>query len=196
MQDRLKAGWGWLSAAPSRIVSLDLGQRNCAMALVERSPRKLTAWRLFDIPLESCDPHHIAKRATAFYEDCLREYLSPASTVLVVERQRHRSNGSPMVIESVLKTVLLEMSLAVLAGSRCIGILPVAVSKYWGLPEGRADKKRAAVKLVNDRFRSSICKDVLDVFERQPKKDDLADAFLQAWAFADWLDNSAQLNRK
>lgn len=173
-----------------QIMSLDLGYKNCAMAIIDRD-NHILHWQLHSLTDKedsenSLSVRQIAKATQSFYNLHLTPHLN-SSTLVVIERQRYRSGGQKSVLEAALKNVLMESVLSVLIEEKqLVSVEPKAVAKYWGLPEGYAEKKKAAVRLVADRIKDLNSSNI-EVFQSSKKKDDLADALLQAWAVREWL---------
>lgn len=171
---------------PTNLVSVDLGHKNCAIAVLNLADRRLVSWSLIDIGLGTSEPYAVAAAAVAFYTEHLMERMND-NGLLLMERQRHRTSGFRHVLEDIIKIRLLETALAVLAVGRCLSIPPRSVARYYGFPEGnRAAKKRAAIDHVKNVVLKELPAEKAAFFMRSKKKDDLADALLQGRAFLDW----------
>lgn len=177
------------------IVSLDLGYKNCAMAVIKKDCGTLVDWRLESmvsdeaVVVGSVKVREVCKAAKLYYQTHLQPYLNEPDALVVVERQRYRSNGATAVLDNALINVVLETVFSVLIEERqWLSVEPKAVARYYNLPSGYAEKKRAAVRLVGERIKGvDDGQGILEIFKKSKKKDDLADALLQAWAVRDWI---------
>ena len=79
----------------------------------------------------------------------------------------------------------MELQLHCYLRTQSISILPRMVALHHGLPEGAA-KKQAAVRLVKTL---PLVQPWLERLQAEGKRDDLADALLQALAFWAWRRN-------
>lgn len=184
---RLKDGFPRPKASDTikSIISIDLGIKNCAIAHVQRPQGTLLNWQLYDVntfgPTGSVK--EMAKTGRVFYETAIGKIQSD-KTVIVAEKQRHRSGGQPGVLESIFQSILLEMVIAMLAGDRFISVEPKSVAKYYNLPVGYREKKKAVIEHVKSL---KLPPEHEEFFKKQKKKDDLADAIMQALAVNAWL---------
>ncbi|KAK1836128.1 mitochondrial resolvase Ydc2 [Podospora conica] len=114
----------------SRILSIDLGIRNLAFALLvpRRTTTTLEAWKRLDLlPPASASAlaHDFSPPSTAHIAlSLLRTHLLPlAPTHVLIERQRYRSGGAAAVLEWTLRVNALETALhAALATMRHLDV--------------------------------------------------------------------------
>lgn len=193
---RLSHGFN-LGFSVERIVSLDLGVKNCAVAVVDAQSGDIEEWQLLsliDSQKETAKNvltvREVSRATKNFHSHHLQPIINqkPTTTLTVMERQRYRSGGATAVLEAALMNVLMESVLSVLIDERfLLSVEPKAVARYYDLPSGYTEKKRAAVKLVSDRILRADDKHA-HLLKSTKKKDDLADALLQAWAVRDWIN--------
>jgi len=119
--------------------------------------------------------------------------------VVLIERQRHRTHGAAALPETLLKVNMMEVQLHCFLLGKSISVLPEHVSKYFGLRTKTISKKKAAVELVEEllvkdnRLFGNENPIMLKRFKDEKKRDDMADALLQAKAFLDWRYNFYQM---
>ena len=124
------------------LVSIDVGLRNLAFAHV-RGDGTVLDWQRVAVFEDGRGGHHAAVSATAARALVAR---LPAADVYMVEEQRHRTQGSKAMAETVFRLGVLEGQLhALLPGAQSVS--PARVASLFGLPVGR-DKKNAAVAVV------------------------------------------------
>lgn len=186
LMERLQLGYS-VPFHPSHILSLDLGSKNCAAALLNCSNDQLLQWSLTDLHFSEINSKMVALKGKEYFNKHIQPNLTK-STLIVVEKQRLRTAGGAATLDSAVIGILMETVLATLANDQLVLVDPKSVAKYYNMPTGYREKKKASVNIVMDRLQE-IDEPHVEYFKKQKKRDDLADALLQAWAVKDWLAN-------
>lgn len=191
-----------------QLVSIDIGLKNFATAaLTARSETVLQLKSLEKISLgieNTSNPHEIAIKLKALCDGlCTRLSLDD---VVLLERQTFRGGGKMMIPGIVQKLKLIEAQLyGFLLDQRIFGVDPRKVTSILGFPQ-TARKKKYAVTLVEKLFSDGQISagDVVinvdipihlrNAFTGDEKKDDLADALLQAISYWIWNLNIQKLS--
>lgn len=176
------------------IVSIDVGSVNLAFVCVDGATREVYKWQICSefSQCSSIVPAQVSKRAFMVVELILNG-LHFQNCKVFIESQPPRSGvrGREM---TVYKNAIMETALHTAFESRGIehvSVSSLSVQKFFKLPGGYRHKKAAAAKLVGEivsgvkdksdpQFTLFIPQDVLQEFQGTHKKDDLADALLQA----------------
>lgn len=225
MADRLAQACTPLPCHPWRIVSIDIGIYNFAKATLQVDPidarcgrPRLTRWEKITMDAnQTSDPRSMAlmvadlaaklrdagEKAIPMSETRLTEYL--------IERQTFRGGGTRMIPGIVQKINMIENQLhCFLLGEHTLCVDPRAVALLYSFRTG-ARKKRDAVNLVTSLISAAqdskeassqqvhtveVAPELVTFFREQEKKDDLADALLQALAHYQWRLNMAKLLEK
>jgi hypothetical protein len=191
----------------NRILSIDLGIKNFALCSIN-TDYKINEWKRLEVELpEYYDPVSFALKIRDLVKDSIEplllgDILNESSTVVLIERQRHRTRGAAALSESILKVNFIEVQLHCFLLGKSISVLPDYVSKYFGIQKKKdvkKSKKKAAIELVEvllsneNSFLGKENPNMLKRFQDEKKKDDMADALLQAKAFLDWRYNFYQM---
>lgn len=225
MADRLAQACKPLPRHPWRIISIDIGIRNFAKATLQIDPAdplcgrpKLTGWETISMDAnQTGDPRSMATmvadvaakltrgegKTIPMGEESVTEYL--------IERQTFRGGGTRMIPGIVQKINMIENQLhCFLLNERTLCVDPRSVAFLYSFRTG-ARKKRDAVNLVTSLISAAqgpreasthqacsveVAPSLATFFREQEKKDDLADALLQALAHYRWRLNMAKLLEK
>lgn len=169
-----------------RVVSIDLGTRNLALAEVTQDLR-VHRLQLHDLDLpERFNPRLFAGRIRAFAAAEV-----PGATPVLVERQRCRTMGSRAIPEAILRVNFVEAMLHCFLLGRATSVLPDRVASTFGLPKGREKKKASTdtVQRLIAEHQVAMPGPLHDYYMAARKKDDLSDSLLQAIAFFRWREN-------
>jgi hypothetical protein len=160
------------------IASYDVGRKNLACCVYDNTARQILFWHIFNLG-DRC-------RGTGVHREMYRQFdnawgvLGGADLVLV-ERQP-RTNPQMRVIEAIVEAYF------VLRGKRCVdyssrhklaGVLDSSVNTYTA-------RKRASVQATRNFLEeNALAADdtIREVWRASKKKDDLGDAFLQAFSY-------------
>jgi len=144
-----------------RVLGIDPGYKNFSWCILDKDWSKPVRWAneaLFDGQLDE------EKLWRSIYAWCAKheEILNEVDQI-VIERQ---IADSYRIIAATIRTFVRNPNKSVI-------IAPNTIAKHFGLPHTRAEKKRAAVKLVEKNVRIPV--------PEKKKKDDYADSFLLAY---------------
>lgn len=196
-----------------RILSIDMGVRNlafCKLNLLAVQQPKVERWSVMELDEMRFDQPHFGRMAV----DLLKGIELDAVDTILIERQRMRSNGLRNVPEWIVRVNLLEAMIHALLQSHLdrgdydytvLSILPSRVMNYWirpATPTVAANPnaryrltKTAKVDLVSAWLNQDYTRpftlgpNAARTMDSLKKKDDLADALLQALAWAQWDNN-------
>ena len=191
----------------SNIISLDLGYQNLAMAHIEQvhnNKWELREWRRFSISI----PSPMCPRLLALNVKSALSDIAPqdSSSILLVEQQRQRSLGAH-ILEPILLVLKIEALTYGFFPESAYPVLPTKVSEHFRLDffidtDCKKAKKLASVKYVQSHIFDSTINHLISIperfkmlFDREKKKDDLADSLLQALAYSQWHNNSLVLQK-
>lgn len=199
---------------PERLISIDLGLKNLALCELHLLPPQKTdprdaslqavevkKWEL--LPVDFPQVYHPQSYASHLKDFAHAHNLITAasgtsskddSVMVLLERQRHRTLGAKSVCETIMRLVFLEIQLHMLLLGQARSILPRTVGAFWSLPMGAKSKKGAAVDVVHrlmSKSRGSFLRFAsFEAWTKAKKRDDLADALLQALSFSQWHANA------
>lgn len=172
----------------NNIVSIDLGYKNLAFLHVAND--RIIEWKRQDLLLPSSyDPSQFAQNLSEF----IKPFKEMTDTLFLIERQRHRTGGSSMILETILKVLFVEYQLHAALLGRAVSILPCRVANYFQLEGGKMKKKSSVLQMTKMLEQGSIPihipSQLVSMFRKEKKSDDLSDCFLQYLAFMDWRKN-------
>lgn len=196
---------------PRRILSIDMGVRNLAFCKLNLGGGQPTVerWSVMELDGLRFEQPHFGRMAV----DLLKGVGLDAVDTILIERQRMRSNGLRNVPEWIVRVNLLEAMVHALLQSHLdraeydytvVSVLPSRVMNYWirpSTPTVAANPnaryrltKTAKVDLVSawlgqDEKPFTLDPDAARTIASLKKKDDLADALLQALAWTQWTNN-------
>ena len=181
------------------LISIDIGVRNCAYALLNESTMFLLEWKRFNLfpdvveTIKKVDAnatalsvsehvsylaqkHHFSSRNVR----CVIEYQMPHQAAY---RGKYGNNTNAVtfnnnVIAACFATAFTMINVSLLRGSALM------IKNKFKLSSG-AQKKRDAVKYVSEWIKPNIKKNLhipqnlLDIYNNERKKDDMADTMLQ-----------------
>ncbi len=162
------------------------------------SGRKILKWQCFGLNVATQTPHHYAEAVV----QAIQQHIVPdipahgTRTVhVVIEAQFMFKRGTPNFATSTTVNSVVQgcFHAALLVDGRIDHVhamRPAEVSNHFQLPAGYRKKKSAAVKLVRGWLKSTESPVTIDETQQrdfigQLKKDDLADALLQAITYRD-----------
>lgn len=200
---------------PKRILSIDMGVRNLAFCQLNLTSQQsmVERWSVMELDEMRFEQPHFGRMAV----DLMKGFELDVVDTILIERQRMRSNGLRNVPEWIVRVNILEAMIHALLQNHLdrgdydynvLSILPSRVMNYWIRPSTPAVAanpnaryrltKSAKVDLVfswlNQATRPfAIESGVIQAAASSKKKDDLADALLQALAWAQWTNNLSLL---
>lgn len=190
-----------------RIVSIDMGIRNigiCAMKSLWNKKPQLDKWYLASLDTDFSQPS-FASAANKFVTNHILTY---DPQVVLVEKQRSRSGGSPQIPNAILRTNVFEgMVHAILTTLKTRPYVEsidprLVIARYDNREPSKrktySASKRVRTELVKQWLMSpeaAPCTFTSDLDERNftGKKDDLADSLVQAVAWNRWRYELAKL---
>lgn len=159
------------------IVSIDIGSKH--LAVIGKLRLKICFWKVIDLRLPAVyNPSRYFTAVYSFFKS-MKDYIG-LRTVILIERQmnscsrgRHGGIMTNLLIESLVYSIFSMKS------THCFSISPKNVSALHNLEKGKM-KKKSAVSKVELFLKETKNTRWLDYFMEQGKRDDLADAYLQA----------------
>ncbi len=165
----------------SLVLAIDIGIKNLGLCAYDFCESKVVHWDNVSI----VQGRYVPMQNVQYVRDFVARHaeLFARAAVIVVERQM-RSNMR--VIEAVLQTMFFE---------RCVVVSPRCVKMHYGI--GHRDYRKNKVAAIN--WATEFCAangpifppEVLDVFTRGKKQDDLADALLMVMYYLDTYSNQS-----
>ncbi|KAF7730096.1 hypothetical protein EC973_003042 [Apophysomyces ossiformis] len=187
-----------MSPIPASVISLDLGYRNLAFCHMDRQ-NCIHDWGRVDLELPDFHPSVMAPIVRAFVRQRLVPLLSYPVEAIVIERQRMRSGSSHAVLEHIIRVnyveALLWCELTALKEKgdeydflNLVTMSRVAVERQWkdamGPTKTYHERKKAGAAMVQRWLEQQTvvhCHEaVKTLFLKEKKKDDMADALMQA----------------
>lgn len=160
-------------------IAIDVGIKNLSICVYDSHSNKVVHWDNTAITDGKYLPMHNVKYVRDFIERHSK-YFSFCSTV-VVERQM-RCNMR--IIEAVLQTLYFD---------RCLVISPRCVKAHYGLAmRNYRQNKEKAVEWARDFVLQNagvFCEGVVAHYQKQAKRDDLADSLLLLMYYLDTYSN-------
>lgn len=162
------------------ILSIDVGSRNLGVCVLAGTQNDIRLWKVIELPIPLT-----AKGVADTVQENVREWIDEVETV-VIERQPGKNllmqkvqHFCEMMFHCLGKHVIIMEARAKLTFASKTPWWPRDVeTKKWSYYQ----RKSAAVKTVR-AFLTATHSEFLSFFDSCPKKDDLADALLQAMAF-------------
>jgi hypothetical protein len=183
-----------------RIVSIDIGLRNIAYADIDVSTMRINDWRRVDLGI-GCGGIGVITPLVVQFAETLQ---IDKGTRILIEEQRTRTAGGPM-IQTVFRANMVSAQLFAMFFSKAQLMPPKAISAASGIKEKASQstsgsrylvKKRTAITVargyINDGV-FEIDRRLKSYFECEKKKDDLADALVQANIYMVWKRNAVDL---
>lgn len=144
-----------------RVLGIDPGYKNFAWCILEKDWSRPVRWANEALFEGSYDEEKLWR---SIYTWCSRnEQILNDVDQIVIERQ----------IADAFRIIAATIRTFVRNPGKSVIISPKTISKHFGLPHTRDEKKKAAVKLVERNLRIPV--------PEKSKKDDYADAFLLAY---------------
>jgi hypothetical protein len=175
------------------LLSIDMGLQNLAYAHVEVVSGRVFHWARVAVGLPKTYNASTSVGAVRAFVQSL-----PKADVYAIEEQRHRTGGGAMMAEIVFQLNVLEAQVHCLLWPNTFGVKPDRVARLMDLPKG-AKKKEAAVKIVKGLLHEQpssmeqtlttlpiVPPALVEMFEKEKKRDDLSDCLLQALAVLHW----------
>jgi len=160
------------------VLAFDPGRKNLAMCLLETETMRIVTWTVHAIDLT---PRSIAT--------VIRDLDVPEGTIAVIERQPHK-NPSMKKLEAHLEMACAYRDIPVRVIDPKLKLSFAMSTPWWPTRDipvwSYTQRKKLAVETVDAMLRVDTRQspDIVDTFMKSKKKDDLADAFLHAAAFA------------
>ena len=160
------------------VLAFDPGRKNLAMCLLETETTRIMKWTVHAIDLT---PRSIAT--------IVRDLDVPEGTIAVIERQPHK-NPSMKKLEAHLEMACAYRDIPVRVIDPKLKLSFAMSTPWWPTRDiptwSYTQRKKLAVETVDAMLRVDARQspDIVDTFMKSKKKDDLADAFLHAAAFA------------
>ncbi|KAJ3234683.1 hypothetical protein HDU81_001221 [Chytriomyces hyalinus] len=198
----------------STVAAIDIGATNLGLCVANRS--EILLWSVFTVDslAASYDPTRLATSLRTLLTGIERSAGTEGSRSIhvAIERQQWRPStctAIPIVRCAAIENMLFGMASALNSMSNVASISAASVASHHGILESGPQKKSASVTYVKSllaagkRNQYSVTS-VLDPclprklkiqshakleFESQKKKDDMADAFMMATAYLDWIEN-------
>lgn len=162
------------------IVSIDVGRKNLAVCVYDGISRKGLLWKNYDTHLKNYAPSKYRKILTKIMLG-----LPPGDVYLIEKQVPRPENHKNLIVEAMLHCIV-----ALVFQKKPVAVNPKDVSEYFGMTKDRKAKKRDAVAICEQilkdedgRSKISMEAGMVDLFidkKKTPKRDDLADCFLQA----------------
>ncbi|KAJ3245782.1 hypothetical protein HDU78_008664 [Chytriomyces hyalinus] len=201
----------------STVAAIDIGATNLGLCVANRS--EILLWGVFavDSLAASYDPTRLATSLRTLLHGIEKSAGTESSGNLpsihvAIERQQWRPTtctAIPIVRCAAIENMLFGMASALTSMSNVASISAASVASHHGILESGSQKKSASVMYVKSLLdagkrnqysvtsaldpclprKLKIQNHVKLEFESQKKKDDMADAFMMATAYLDWIEN-------
>jgi hypothetical protein len=179
------------STLTDTIISVDVGTRHCAVVSVGPGLH-VSLWELIELVEPGpngktvYNPIIFAKSVSVLVDKILQEAEKQPSVILVIERQSTCKTVPYLLQNYAIEAMIFSAVLHARPGINLRSAQPSITCRYYGTAGlSYSRKKSTHIELVqqiisDDDAIFSFDGNSLSNFELAPKKDDLADAFLQA----------------